>query len=418
MDRTEYHNQPQEVALKLILAKQNEQMKEWIEDVKSHLGNVTTLVDRSLWIVDRLERLGTSRYFEQEIMTCLQHVYKCWSNEHGLGHKSCENTAGLEDLNATAVAFRLLRSYGYQVTEHCFERFLNRDGEVVLQTQNECAVSAILNLLRASQMLFPGEIVLKGTRAFSRSYLKRKHERKECGDRAAEVEFALRFPWYTSLPHLEHRANIENELQTNDHLVRLAVADFNWCQEMHKMELEQVIQWNASCKFPDLEFARQKYLESYFSAAATLVEPDMAQARMVCAQCGVLITVLDDYFDNCAPLAELRIFLQAVLAWDPALVRGLPKRATVLFRGLYETVNAIAAKACIAQGRDVSHHLRSYWVRWLTACLVESEWAESGYVPGFDEYMAIAEVTISLETGICSGFFFVGESVGGSACEP
>lgn len=47
-------------------------MKEWIEDVKSHLGNV----DRSLWIVDRLERLGISRYFEPEITTCLHHVYK------------------------------------------------------------------------------------------------------------------------------------------------------------------------------------------------------------------------------------------------------------------------------------------------------------------------------------------------------
>lgn len=51
-------------------------MKEWIEDVKSHLGDVMASVDRSLWIVDRLKRLGISRYFEQEITTCLQHVYK------------------------------------------------------------------------------------------------------------------------------------------------------------------------------------------------------------------------------------------------------------------------------------------------------------------------------------------------------
>lgn len=152
--------------------------------------------------------------------------------------------------------------------------------------------------------------------------------------------------------------------------MRLAVADFNWCQEMHKKELEQVNRWNASCRFPELEFARQKHLESYFSAAATLVDPDMAQARVVCAQCSVLITVLDDYFDNCAPLAELRIFVQAVLAWDPALVRELPKRATILFRGLYETVNAIAAEAYIAQGRDVSHHLRSY----VSSTLLELFW--------------------------------------------
>lgn len=52
--------------------------------------------------------------------------------------------------------------------------------------------------------------------------------------------------------------------------------------------------------------------------------------------------------------------------------------------------------------------LRLQWDRWLTACLTESEWAESGYVPTFDEYMAIAKVTISLETIVCTAFFFAG----------
>lgn len=89
---------------------------------------------------------------------------------------------------------------------------------------------------------------------------------------------------------------------------------------MHNKELEQVILWNASCKFWDLEFARQKYLQSYFTAAATLVGPDMAHARVVWAPCFVLITILDDYFDNCAPLAEFRTFVQTVVEWDVTLV--------------------------------------------------------------------------------------------------
>lgn len=174
-----------------------------------------------------------------------------------------------------------------------------------------------------------------------------------------QVEYALIFPWYTSLPRQEHRAYID-QAHKDDELLRLAKADFNVCQEMHKQELEQVIRWNTSCKFPDLEFARQKFLECYFSAAATLFEPEMAQARVVWAQCYVLITVLDDYFDNCAPVDELRIFLQAVRSWDPKLVQGLPERAKILFNGLYDTVNAIAADALITQGRDVSYHLRIY----------------------------------------------------------
>jgi len=174
------------------------------------------------------------------------------------------------------------------------------------------------------------------------------------------VEFALKFPGYTSLPRLEHRASLHPCHKDDAEFFTLATADFHLCQEMHRQELAQVMHWNATCQFSDLEFARQKVLECYFSAAATLFEPELAQARVVWSQCYVLITILDDYFDNCAPLEELRIFLKAVKAWDPALVQGLPERARVLFNGLYETVNAIAAEAFIAQGRDVSHHLRSY----------------------------------------------------------
>jgi hypothetical protein len=191
-----------------------------------------------------------------------------------------------------------------------------------------------------------------------------------------QVEYALAFPWYASLPRLEHRKHLDIFLKessstcTNmystpglaaETVFNLAKADFNSCQALHRKELTHAISWNASCGFQGLDFARQKTVECFFSAAATLFEPDMAQARMVWTQSFVLLTVLDDYFDTCAPLAELRVFLHAVKMWDPALVDGqLPDRAQILFSGLYDTVNAIAEKAYVAQKRDVSHHLRHY----------------------------------------------------------
>nr|BEH00593.1 isoprene synthase [Calohypnum plumiforme] len=394
----------------------NGEMNEYVENVRKHLRNVVngeTSLDHKLWIVSRLERLGISRYFEEEIVTCLEHVNRFWSNDYGLGWDNSIDGGGetLQDLNATATAFRLLRTHGFDVKEDCFKRFVYKGDQVDLTEKTDSNVPVMLNLLRASQTLFPGESVLKEARAFTRNYLKRKFERQECGDHAAEVEFALKFPGYTSLPRLEHRSSLNPSHKDDAQVFALADADFHLCQELHRQELAQVMQWNATCQFSNLDFARQKVLECYFSAAATLFEPELAQARVVWSQCYVLITILDDYFDNCAPLEELRIFLKAVKAWDPALVQGLPERARVLFNGLYETVNAIAAEAFITQGRDVSHHLRSYWDRWLTACLTESQWTKSGYVPSFDEYMAIAEVTISLETIVCSAFFFTGEKI-------
>jgi hypothetical protein len=42
------------------------------------------------------------------------------------------------------------------------------------------------------------------------------------------------------------------------------------------------------------------------------------------------------------------------------MVEGLSAKATVLFAGLYNTVNSISQEACLVQGRDVSHHLRYF----------------------------------------------------------
>lgn len=57
-----------------------------------------------------------------------------------------------------------------------------------------------------------------------------------------------------------------------------------------------------------------------------MFEPEMAQARLVWAQCCVLTTVLDDYFDGGIPIQELQTFLQAVRMWDPGRVSELPDR--------------------------------------------------------------------------------------------
>lgn len=51
------------------------------------------------------------------------------------------------------------------------------------------------------------------------------------------------------------------------------------------------------------------------------------------------------------------------------------------------------------------------WDRWLTSCLTEAEWAESGYVPAFDEYMDIAQISIALEPIVRSTLFFAGHTL-------
>lgn len=65
-----------------------------------------------IWAVDKLQRLGISRYMEVEIKECLDYVYKYWSDD---GICWARNTT-LQDVDDTAMAFRLLRLHGYDVS--------------------------------------------------------------------------------------------------------------------------------------------------------------------------------------------------------------------------------------------------------------------------------------------------------------
>ena len=72
-----------------------------------------------LWGVDRLERLGVSRYFGEEIRRCLGYVYGYWT-ENGISWARASN---IQDVDDTAMGFRLLRLHGYDVAPGNFHRF-------------------------------------------------------------------------------------------------------------------------------------------------------------------------------------------------------------------------------------------------------------------------------------------------------
>lgn len=378
-----------------------------------------------LWMVDRLERLGVSHYFKQEIKDALEYVYRYWT-DFGIAWAGNLN---VQDIDDTAMGFRLLRLHGFDVSEDCFREFY-KDGEFFcMPGQTSQAVTGIFNFYRASQTLFPGETLLEKGRSFAKIFLENKHAKGECYDKwiltkdlDGEVEHALNFPWCASLPRIEHRTYLDHygtddiwigkclyrmPYVNNKVFLDLAKADFNLCQSIHQKELEEVIRWNDKCNFEELNFNRKKSVECYFSAAAIMFEPEMAQARLVWARCSVLATVLDDYFDYAGTIEELRLFLEAVKRWDSTVVEGLSAKTTVLFAGLYNTVNSFSQEACLVQGRDVSHHLRHFWERSLAAALTEREWVESNYVPTMEEYMKVAEVSIAAEPIVLSTLFFV-----------
>ncbi|CAA7395410.1 unnamed protein product [Spirodela intermedia] len=165
-----------------------------------------------LWAVDRLERLGISRYFLEEIRRCLDYVYEYWTSD-GI---SWARSSRVQDVDDTSMGFRLLRLHGYDVSPDVFLHF-EKDGEFFcLPGQLTQAITGMYNLNRAAQVSYPGEEILQVAKSFSNEYLRERRALDKLSDKwiitkdlPGEVGYALEFPWYASLPRVEARFYLE-----------------------------------------------------------------------------------------------------------------------------------------------------------------------------------------------------------------
>ncbi|KAI5070148.1 hypothetical protein GOP47_0014491 [Adiantum capillus-veneris] len=382
-----------------------------------------------LWMVDRLERLGVSRYFKKEIKDCLDYVYRYWT-PRGIAWARDSNVFDADD---TAMGFRLLRLHGYPVSPDVFNAFKRGKEFICFEGQTSQAVTGMHNLYRASQVKLPGETILEEIKDFTIAFLKEKRLNDTIQDKWVisnglkdEVSYTLDFPWNQSLQRIEARnymghygvddAWIAKSLYkmpyvNNEIFLKLAKADYNLCQSFHQRELAQVLRWNIESKFDKLRFARQKPVECFFSVAATLFEPEYSFARIVWATSAVLTTIIDDFFDTQGSLEELTAFLNAVKSWDPTQAQGFSQDMRILFMGLYNTMNMINQEAYVAQGRDIIHFLRDTWVNFAESIYLEAKWRFSNHCPTLTEYINNAKDSIALKPIVQPTLFFLGEKL-------
>lgn len=398
----------------------------YLSSMLQKLGNgVPSVYPISLYarisMIDRLQRLGLARHFKNEIVHTLDDVYRCWMQKE----TSREGKTPTPDIVSTSIAFILLRLHGYDVPADVFCCYdlhsIEQSGE---------AVTAMLSLYRASQVMFPGETILEEIKTFSRKYLDKRKENGRIYDQNivmkdlhGEVEYALSVPWYASLERIENRIYIDQygvddtwiaktsykiPCISNDFFLVLAKQDYNICQAIQQKELRDLERWFTDNKFSHLKFARQKLIYCYFSAAATLFSPELSAARVVWAKNGVITTVIDDFFDVGGSSEEIHGFVEAVRVWDEAAIDGLSENVQILFSALYNTVNDIVQQAFVFQGRDISVHLREIWYRLVNSMMEEAQWARTHYIPSMHEYMANAEPSFALEPIVLSSVYFIG----------
>ncbi|KAI5011335.1 hypothetical protein ZWY2020_013472 [Hordeum vulgare] len=373
-----------------------------------------------LSMVDSLEKIGISQHFSSEIEGILDMAYSFWLQR---------DEEIMMDVATCAMAFRLLRMNGYDVSSdelsHLAEAssFHNSLQGYLNDTKS------VLELFKASKVsVSEHELILDNIGHWSGSLL----SEKLCSEGVqglpifGEMEYALKFPFYTTLERLDHKRNIEHFdargshiLKTqylpygiNEELLALAVEDFTFSQSIYQDELLHLDRWVKQNRLDQLQFARQKLTYCYLSAAATIFPPELSDARISWAKNGVLTTVVDDFFDVGGSKEELENLIALVEKWDEHHEDDFySEQVKIVFCAIYTTVNQLGSIASAVQNRDVKNHLIEVWLHLLRSMMTEAEWQRSQYVPTMEEYMTNGVVSFALGPIVLPALYFVGEKL-------
>ncbi|KAI7755323.1 hypothetical protein M8C21_030169, partial [Ambrosia artemisiifolia] len=306
------------------------------------------------WMVDRLQRLGIARYFQAEIKECIDYIYRYWDGQAIGITRYCN----LPDIDDTCMGFRVLRTNGYQSSE---------------------AISAMFNLYRASQVLFPGEKILDDAKKFSFNFLTEKRNNNELLDKwiitkdlPGEVGYALDVPWYANLPRLEARYYLEQyggkddiwigktlyrmgNISNNQYL-EMAKLDYNHCQKIHQLEWTYFQKWYEHLNIE--ETLNTRLLRSYYEAVASIFEPERCNERLAWAKTLVMVNTITTFFARPQfSNIDIKAFANEFANTQHHVKNGKPWDAMV--DAIYETLNQISSNTRVAYGVDIYPHLHS-----------------------------------------------------------
>nr|BAA95612.1 copalyl diphosphate [Croton sublyratus] len=368
------------------------------------------------WAADRLQRLGISRLFEQELKECMNYVARYW-REDGM---CWARNSNVRDVDDSSMGFRMLRLYGHNVSADVFKKFKKDDTWVCMPGQSTQAITGMYNLFRASQVLFPGEMILEEAREFCYDFLREKQSANAVVDKwiiskdlPGEVAYALDVPWFASLPTVEARFYIEQyggdddvwigkvlyrmPFVNNNEYLELAKFDYNSCQALHRAEWDNFQKWYDECNLGDFGVSKRELLLAYYISAASIFEPEKSKERLAWAKTSILLQTIDAYFHTNNSIEERKDFVHQFnmelllphLEWNRQENGREDKAGTC--RNYTWNLKRCPLDALVAHGTDISHSLRHAWEIGLT------NWEKDG-----DKHRGKAELivkTINLTTG-------------------
>nr|QIQ56004.1 8,9-dihydroserrulat-14-ene synthase 22 [Eremophila drummondii] len=328
-------------------------------------------------LIDTLERLGVAYHFKHEIEEQIEQIFKSHAKD---GSDS--------DLFTTALYFRLCRQHGYDINSGIFGRFKGKDGKFEKALTSD--VDGLLNLYEASYLRYHGEDILEEATVFTTHYLNEAKPQILDPYLQAKVTRALKQPLHRGVEKLESRYYIsiyEKNESRNELLLKLAKLDFNILQNLYKQELSELFKWwkelDLTTKLP---YVRDRVAECFFWGMSANFEPEYSFSRVAVAKAIVMITVLNDTYENVSTLKELEIFPEIVQRWDTKDNDQLPtymKIAYEFLMSVYEDHDSRVSK----QGRSyaVPYAIKTM-IQLAKAYHMKAKWYTGEVIPTFQDH--------------------------------
>ncbi|KAJ9563473.1 hypothetical protein OSB04_008633 [Centaurea solstitialis] len=252
MNNGSLFNSPSATAAALI-HHQNAACLDYLTSLVNKFGNaVPTVYPHDLYVrlhvVDTLERLGIRRNFTMEIQNVLDETYRYWMQT---------DEQIFMDVVTCSLAFRLLRTNGYEVSSDPLTEITKRGDYMNSLEEPSKGIHAALELHHASQIMHQEELIsFEEQNSSSIDFLKQKSSNSSIRSNKfihKQVDIALKFPFNASLERMSTRRNIEHYnvedtriLKTtyclsnisNEDYLKLAVEDYNACQSIYREELK------------------------------------------------------------------------------------------------------------------------------------------------------------------------------------
>lgn len=351
-------------------------------------------------MVDSLEKLGIDFHFQEEIQTVLDQTYRLWQQQ--------EDDIFLEPTTC-AMAFRLLRLHGYDISSEALSRFSEDKFCNTLQGYLR-DVDSVLELHKASQIVLhsTNDSVLHELYSWTRLFLDKYWSSSSTTDHKRfnyidhELPFAVRYPHHTYLDCILNQRSIKHynvdqkrTLKTsysclnlaNKEFLELAVENFNHCQSVIHEEFKQYQRWFRESGMDKLEFPRAKVAYCYIVALVGNGSPELSKARLSWAKSGLALGIVDDFFDVWGSQEEQINLLHLMEKWDVDVsTECCSETVKILFLALKGIICEVADQAFKVQGRSVLCHVIQLWAEVLRTFSKEAEWGRTNHVPTLEEY--------------------------------